>query len=77
LCWSCCAKFYDFNRSEPSCPKCNANPGDAPKLVDVATKAALALRAKKELVDELDAHGVDEPIADGMDLFDGFEEEDG
>lgn len=29
-CWSCGTKFYDLNRPEPKCPKCGADPKEAP-----------------------------------------------
>jgi predicted nucleic acid-binding Zn-ribbon protein len=29
-CWKCGAKFYDLKKAEPACPKCGANPRDAP-----------------------------------------------
>lgn len=30
-CWSCGAKFYDLNKPEPICPKCDADQRDRPK----------------------------------------------
>jgi hypothetical protein len=29
-CWSCGTKFYDLNRPGPKCPKCGADPHQAP-----------------------------------------------
>jgi predicted nucleic acid-binding Zn-ribbon protein len=29
-CWKCGAKFYDLKKAQPACPKCGADPRDAP-----------------------------------------------
>ncbi len=29
-CWKCSTKFYDLKKSDPACPKCGADPRDAP-----------------------------------------------
>ena len=72
-CWSCGAKFYDFGKKDPTCPKCNALLGDGPRKLDVAKLAAQALRAKKASSDEF-VETQEEPLADDMDIFGNFEE---
>ena len=74
-CWSCGAKFYDFGKKSPTCPKCSALPGDGPKKLDLAKVAATALRAKKDSAEEY-IETEEEPLADDMDIFGGFEEDD-
>lgn len=32
VCWSCTTKFYDFNKPDPRCPKCSADPAAAPEV---------------------------------------------
>jgi uncharacterized protein (TIGR02300 family) len=46
-CYNCGAKFYDFGRPAPICPKCGANQKDA-KRSDSATESAQAKRKRKE-----------------------------
>jgi len=46
-CYSCGAKFYDFARPAPICPKCGANQKDA-KRQDSAAEAAQARRKRRE-----------------------------
>ncbi len=46
-CYSCGAKFYDFGRPAPICPKCGANQKDV-KRPDSASESAQAKRKKRE-----------------------------
>jgi hypothetical protein len=43
-CYACGAKFYDLNKPEPVCPKCQANQLERPKD-EPATKSAPAAKA--------------------------------
>jgi hypothetical protein len=53
-CFSCGAKFYDLNKPEPLCPKCEANQLERPKVArEVKPRAApRATRAMAPLLDE-------------------------
>ena len=53
-CFSCGAKFYDLNKPEPLCPKCEANQLERPKATrEVKPRAApRASRAMAPLLDE-------------------------
>jgi hypothetical protein len=53
-CFSCGAKFYDLNKPEPLCPKCEANQLERPKVTrEVKPRAApRATRAMAPLLDE-------------------------
>lgn len=48
-CFSCGAKFYDFARPAPICPKCGANQKDA-KRPDFATESAQTKRKRRDEV---------------------------
>ena len=50
-CWKCGTKFYDLKKPNPVCPKCGANPRDAP--TSKPTPAAERRRAKEEPVEEV------------------------
>jgi hypothetical protein len=53
-CFSCGAKFYDLNKPEPLCPKCEANQLERPKVTrEVKPRATpRASRAMAPLLDE-------------------------
>jgi len=56
-CFSCGAKFYDLNKPEPLCPKCEANQLERPKATRevkprAAPRATRATRAMAPLLDE-------------------------
>lgn len=38
-CWSCGTKFYDLGRPDPKCPKCGADPAEAPATVGAVAAA--------------------------------------
>ncbi len=46
-CYSCGAKFYDFGRPAPICPKCGANQKDA-KRPESAAETAQAKRKRRD-----------------------------
>ena len=46
-CYSCGAKFYDFGRPAPICPKCGANQKDV-KRPDAAAESAQAKRKRRD-----------------------------
>jgi hypothetical protein len=46
-CYSCGAKFYDFGKPAPICPKCGANQKDV-KRPDTASESAAARRKRKD-----------------------------
>jgi uncharacterized protein (TIGR02300 family) len=50
-CWKCGTKFYDLKKPNPVCPKCGANPRDAP--TSKPAPAAERRRAKEEPVEEV------------------------
>ena len=49
-CWKCGTKFYDLKKPSPACPKCGADPRQAP--VVKAPSAAEKKRAAKPVVAE-------------------------
>ncbi|HLV59932.1 MAG TPA: FYDLN acid domain-containing protein [Fredinandcohnia sp.] len=81
-CWQCGTKFYDLNKPEPACPKCGADPREAPK----AHSAAEAKPPRKiaptriaedeaEVLDEEEEEFEGDDFEDADDL-DALEEED-
>lgn len=51
-CWQCGTKFYDLNKPEPACPKCGADPREAPKETASAAEAKPPRKAKATRVVE-------------------------
>lgn len=47
-CYSCGAKFYDFGRPAPVCPKCGANQKDV-KRPDTAAESALKRKRREDV----------------------------
>ncbi len=84
VCYSCQAKFYDMNKVDPHCPKCNADQRMSPAFEKPkrsrAKKAAAppaAKKAMKPLPPIDDAEDLDTP-ADAEDTgFEDIEIEDG
>jgi len=80
-CWQCGTKFYDLNKPNPACPRCGADPREAPKEQTPAVAESrprkeapfldedTELLEEEEFLDEEDGFGDDDV---GMD----FEEED-
>lgn len=77
VCFKCGTKFYDLKKSDPTCPKCGADPRQSP-----AVKAPPAERrpratarpvaapvedteAEAELEEDAEADDVDEDVDDG------------
>jgi uncharacterized protein (TIGR02300 family) len=50
-CWKCSTKFYDLKKPNPVCPKCGADPREAP--VAKPPSPAERRRVKEEPVEEV------------------------
>lgn len=63
-CWKCGTKFYDLKKPSPACPKCGADPRQAP--VVKAPTAAEKKRAKAvvpaEVPDVVEEADLDEEV---------------
>jgi hypothetical protein len=60
-CFSCGAKFYDLNKPNPRCPKCNANPEDDPnKGMPTPPPAEAAEEYTDDVEQEVEDDGGDE-----------------
>ena len=46
-CYACAVKFYDLNKPEPLCPKCQADQRESPAFEKPKTKRARKKVAKK------------------------------
>jgi len=70
VCHECSCKYYDLNKPEPKCPKCGADPAQAP-VVDLRATAKAkpkpAKRSKPYKASDLDD---DFDIDDDMDSMD-------
>lgn len=78
-CWQCGTKFYDLNKPEPACPKCGADPREAPKNPPPAAEAKPPRKAKPARVAEEEAEVMDEEEeaeADDFEEGDDLEESD-
>lgn len=60
-CWKCGTKYYDLKKADPACPKCGADPREAP--VTRSAPAAERRRAKEAPVEEV-AEAVEEADLD-------------
>jgi uncharacterized protein (TIGR02300 family) len=62
VCWKCGTKFYDLKKADPACPKCGADPRQAP----VSKPAERRARAKApvEETPEIEEKDLDEAIDD-------------
>jgi hypothetical protein len=61
ICWKCGTKFYDLKKADPACPKCGADPRQAP----VAKVAERRVRAKAPVeTPEIEEKDLDEAIDD-------------
>ncbi len=72
VCWKCEAKFYDLNKPSPACPKCGADPREAPSLKVVKPPKAAPAPAVKKVVRSSDEDDQD----DDLESFDDLEEDD-
>ena len=70
-CWKCGTKFYDLKKPNPVCPKCGADPHEAP--VVKAPPAAERRRAKEEPIEEVAAEVEEADVEE--DAEDAVEEE--
>jgi len=65
-CFSCGAKFYDFMKPEPLCPKCSTNQREAPAKPKAPKKEKAVLQIDDDFTgDEVDAtaeDGVEESL---------------
>lgn len=71
VCWNCGAKFYDLNKPSPACPKCGADPREAPKVVTPPPSTRKSRPAKDEFEEEVETAEEEEDFAE-----EGFEESD-
>ncbi|MFH1466265.1 MAG: FYDLN acid domain-containing protein [Pseudomonadota bacterium] len=53
VCSACSTKYYDLNRSEPTCPKCGA-PADAEEYQDPRAVAMARLKAENSRIRRAD-----------------------
>ena len=51
-CFGCGAKFYDFAKPEPLCPKCGANQKEAPAKPKAVKKEKAVLQIEDDFVPE-------------------------
>ncbi|HUK66178.1 MAG TPA: FYDLN acid domain-containing protein [Anaeromyxobacteraceae bacterium] len=66
-CWKCGTKYYDLKKADPVCPKCGANPREAPQTK--APPAAERRRPAKEpaveeVVEQVEEADLDEDLDD-------------
>ncbi len=67
ICWKCNTKFYDLKKADPACPKCGADPRQAPavKAPPAAEKRAKPKAAEVEAPEVEEAEGeLDEALDD-------------
>ena len=80
ICWKCSTKYYDLKKVDPVCPKCGADPRQAP-VVKAPTAAerrkAAAVKAVpvEEVPEVVEEAEVEEDLAEDAD--DDSEEEAG
>ena len=79
ICWKCSTKYYDLKKVEPVCPKCGADPRQAP-VVKAPTaaerrKAAVKAAPVEEVPEVVEEAEVEEDLAEVDD--DDAEEEAG
>lgn len=78
-CWKCGAKYYDLNKPSPTCPKCGADPADAPKVAAVPTPTPKKPRKARVEIDEeaeVETEEEDELLDEDEDTDDIDEDED-
>ena len=51
-CYSCLGAFYDLNKPEPICPRCNADQRDTPKVEPVKPKRKRKAAKKKPTINK-------------------------
>jgi uncharacterized protein (TIGR02300 family) len=73
VCWKCGAKFYDLKKPDPACPKCGADPRQAPQTKSSPAaerrraREAAALEEAADPVEEKDKDADDEEEVDEPD----------
>ena len=72
-CWKCSAKFYDLKKADPVCPKCGADPRQAP--VVMPPTAAEKKKAKAAAVADVETPELDEVEAELDEAVDDEAEE--
>ncbi|MBI3131550.1 MAG: FYDLN acid domain-containing protein [Acidobacteria bacterium] len=58
-CFQCGAKFYDFGKADPSCPKCGAKMKDAPAKPKAPKKEKVAHVIEDDFQAEPEAEGIE------------------
>ena len=61
-CYSCTGAFYDLNKPDPICPRCNADQRDTPKVEPVKPKRKRKAAKKKPTINKKLAEE-EEPVA--------------
>jgi hypothetical protein len=51
-CYSCLGAFYDLNKPEPICPRCNADQRETPKVEPVKPKRKRKAAKKKPTINK-------------------------
>jgi uncharacterized protein (TIGR02300 family) len=62
-CWKCGTKFYDLKKADPACPKCGADPRQAPVAKSPAAEKRARAKAPVE-TPEVEEADLDEAIDD-------------
>lgn len=65
-CFQCGAKFYDFGKADPLCPKCGAKMKDAPAKPKAPKKEKVAHVIDDDFTAEAEAESVDEGIGEAL-----------
>jgi hypothetical protein len=76
-CFNCSCKFYDLNKPEPVCPKCNADQREDPApdpRVAVMARYKTNRPSAKEMVPDLDEPDEDIDLDEEEDAFEDEEE---
>jgi uncharacterized protein (TIGR02300 family) len=73
ICWKCGTKFYDLKKADPACPKCGADPRQAPVV-----KSPTAAERKKPAAPKPAAAPVEElsDVVEEADLEEDLPEDD-
>jgi uncharacterized protein (TIGR02300 family) len=62
-CWKCGTKFYDLKKADPACPKCGADPRQAPVTKSPASEKRSRAKPPVE-TPEVEEADLDEAIDD-------------
>jgi uncharacterized protein (TIGR02300 family) len=74
ICWKCGTKFYDLKKADAVCPKCGADPRQAPVVKPPTPSERKKAAAAKPVIVEEVAEVVEEAEVDG-DLAEDADEE--